>query len=409
MRLESVLIGITTMRANPLRTALSTLGVIIGVASLVAILALGDGLEQFTRSQIEQTTDLQMISVSSVMVDRVDGVLVRRANPAIITPVTADSLAAELGERGAVALTISGSGWVRADRDTLRHAVLLTAGTTGSAAAMGFTVESGRMLTPADSSLEPVPVLVSPSFAAVLQSRHGFALGERLLQESGPALLVVGVLAGPASGPLRVYLPLDAATVRALGDAGRIGPDLLVKAARVEDVEGLARRVTTWLHARWDSAGRPFTVQTSVRRVAQARQGIIVFKLIMGSITGISLLVGGIGIMNILLASVAERTREIGIRKAVGARGADIRTQFLAESVAISGAGSLAGVLLGLGGAYLITGAIRRFSAAQIYAGFAWSTVLVAAIAAIAVGVIFGTYPARRAARLSPIDAIRHE
>jgi putative ABC transport system permease protein len=150
-------------------------------------------------------------------------------------------------------------------------------------------------------------------------------------------------------------------------------------------------------------------VQTYTRRLAQARQGILVFKLIMGSITGISLLVGGIGIMNILLASVAERTREIGIRKAVGARAADIRTQFLAESVAISGAGSLVGVLLGLGGAFAITGTIRRFTDARMYAGFSWGTVLVAAVAAVLVGVVFGTYPARRAARLSPIDAIRHE
>jgi putative ABC transport system permease protein len=134
------------------------------------------------------------------------------------------------------------------------------------------------------------------------------------------------------------------------------------------------------------------------------------FKLFMGAITGISLLVGGIGIMNVLLSSVTERTREIGIRKAAGARDRDILSQFLAESVAISSLGSLIGLALGISGAYGITAGIRRFSQAPaLYASISWSTVVVAAVAAVVVGLTFGTYPARRAARLSPIDAIRHE
>jgi putative ABC transport system permease protein len=135
-----------------------------------------------------------------------------------------------------------------------------------------------------------------------------------------------------------------------------------------------------------------------------------VFKLFMGALTGISLLVGGIGIMNVLLASVTERTREIGVRKALGARRRDILVQFLAESVAISGAGSLLGVALGLSGAFAIVAGIRaQAQAIYLDATFSWSTVLSAAFSAIVVGLTFGTYPARRAARLSPIDAIRHE
>ena len=134
------------------------------------------------------------------------------------------------------------------------------------------------------------------------------------------------------------------------------------------------------------------------------------FKLFMGAITGISLLVGGIGIMNVLLSSVTERTREIGIRKATGARDRDIKRQFLAESVAISAVGSGIGLAIGIAGAYGITAGIRRFSQAPfLYASVSWSTLAVAAAAALLIGLTFGTYPARRAARLSPIDAIRHE
>jgi len=114
--------------------------------------------------------------------------------------------------------------------------------------------------------------------------------------------------------------------------------------------------------------------------------------------------------MNVLLASVTERTREIGVRKAMGARRRDILLQFLAESVAISGAGSLLGIALGLSGAFAIVAAIRsQAQAIYLDATFSWSTVVSAALSAIIVGLTFGTYPARRAARLSPIDAIRHE
>jgi putative ABC transport system permease protein len=129
----------------------------------------------------------------------------------------------------------------------------------------------------------------------------------------------------------------------------------------------------------------------------------------MGAITGISLLVGGIGIMNVLLASVAERTREIGIRKATGARPRDVLIQFLAESVTITGVGSLIGISLGLAAAFVITSIIRAQTRAILFAAFTWGTVAVAVGAAVVVGLTFGMYPALRASRLSPIDAIRHE
>ena len=149
---------------------------------------------------------------------------------------------------------------------------------------------------------------------------------------------------------------------------------------------------------------------TNEARLDQLSRGILMFKLFMGAITGISLLVGGIGIMNVLLSSVTERTREIGIRKAAGARDRDILRQSLAESVAISAVGSGIGLAIGVSGAFAITAGIRRFSQAPfLTASISWSTVAVAAIAAIVIGLTFGTYPARRAARLSPIDAIRHE
>jgi putative ABC transport system permease protein len=150
-------------------------------------------------------------------------------------------------------------------------------------------------------------------------------------------------------------------------------------------------------------------VRTNQARVEQVATGMLVFKLLMGAITGVSLLVGGIGIMNVLLASVAERTREIGIRKAAGARDRDILVQFLAEAVTITGAGATVGVALGLAIAFLTAWIMRLQTNAPVHAAVTPGTILFAAGLSVLIGLVFGLYPALRAARLSPIDAIRHE
>jgi putative ABC transport system permease protein len=180
------------------------------------------------------------------------------------------------------------------------------------------------------------------------------------------------------------------------------------KFARVEEADSVRARLMRWADARFGAGTTQF--RSNEGRLEQAAQAVLLFKLFMGAITGISLLVGGIGIMNVLLASVTERTREIGIRKAMGARKRDVLWQFLAESVAVASLGSGLGVVLGLTGAYGITWLMRsQLTGMLIYASVSWSTVLVAVCSAVFVGLVFGTYPARRAARLDPIDAIRHE
>jgi putative ABC transport system permease protein len=185
---------------------------------------------------------------------------------------------------------------------------------------------------------------------------------------------------------------------------------LLVRAADVERVDSVRALTERWLDARHSAWQGKVRVQTeAASRLKQARQGILIFKLAMGSFAAIALIVGGIGIMNVLLASVLERTREIGVRKAIGARQRDILLQFLAESVAVSGVGSVFGVAAGLAGAFAVTAVMRSRTEAIIFAAFTWQTIVVAAAIAVGIGLAFGTYPALRAARLSPIDAIRHE
>ena len=141
----------------------------------------------------------------------------------------------------------------------------------------------------------------------------------------------------------------------------------------------------------------------------QVSKGFLLFRIVMGLIVGISVLVGGIGVMNVLLISVTERTSEIGIRKALGANKNDIMRLFLSESITVSLFGSLLGLTFGVLGTMVFIPIIKAITKVPFQAAYTWNTLLVIMIIAILVGVIFGTYPAMKAARLDPVDAIRRE
>jgi putative ABC transport system permease protein len=404
--LLSLAAALDNLGANPLRTLLSTLGVIIGVASLVAILALGDGLERFGREQISRTTDLQSIMVQPRLFDNQGGVRVWREEIPTLTQADAADLRSRLVGRADVALFLLASARASVPGDTARRAVLVVATGPEAASQLRDGLAVGRYLTEDDVASDAAVVVVEPSVGEWYGAAPETLPGRRL-ELDGVAHEIVGVVADEGGSAAQVQVPLSGATRGELERRDRVAA-LAVRAQRVEEVEAVGDAVESWIGSRFGDTGS-FTVQSNKAMAAQARQGMLVFKLVMGAIAGISLLVGGIGIMNILLASVAERTREIGIRKAAGARQWHVLLQFLAESVAITGIGSVLGVMVGLVGAFAVTAGIRRLTEVPIYAAFTWQSVAVAALAALLVGLVFGTYPARRAARLSPIEAIRHE
>lgn len=402
----SVTIGLNALRANPVRALLSTLGVVMGVASLVAVLALGDGVEAFAREQLERTTSIQAIEVRSRTTRELDGIQLPVTDYPVFTPADAQALVAAMSAAREVRHQVVGAGRVRlAGSDSLRGVSVF--GLTGWPSLKPPPLAAGRFLEPADSTV----VVVSHDLALAVAAGGGAAtaLGKTVRIEDA-AWTIVGVIeAQRGAVAFTAVVPAAAASQAMVPALTPRLPTLVVTARRVEDVEVAKAEVEGWLAGR-DSGWRDrVTVTTQLARAKQARQGMLIFKLLMGAITGISLLVGGIGIMNVLLASVAERTREIGIRKAAGARRRDVLLQFLAESVAITGLGSVVGVLLGLGGAFGVTAVMRARTEAVIYAAFTWGTVAIAVAAAVTVGIAFGIYPALRAARLSPIDAIRHE
>jgi putative ABC transport system permease protein len=403
-------VGADALLANPLRTLLATLGVIIGVASFVAVLSLGDGMQAAARGQLEQLTDVQTVSVAAKTFEDVDGEHIPVHGYPVFTPADAAQAALATGAIG-VSLFERAAVMVDFPHNGKRRATAVTGVLSRADEFHHMTLTEGRFFTDVEAEHGLSVVILSQKLARELaDGGEPRRVVGHPVRVNGVAMQAIGVLAAvPGETGYNAYVPFQ--TGRKIfppSDPPRPST-ILLRAASVEEVEALKSRAEDWA-ARHYARLEKVDIHTQKARVEQAEQGILIFKLFMAALTGISLLVGGIGIMNVLLASVTERTREIGVRKAIGAQRRDVLLQFLTESVAISGAGSTIGVLLGLTAAFGVTAIIRATANAPFFhAGFSWVTIAVAVASALVIGLAFGTYPAMRAAKMSPIEAIRHE
>jgi len=408
----AVSVGFETLRANPLRTLLSTLGIVIGVAALVSVLSVGDGMERFARREIARTTDVQSIVVSPRIFRMIDGERFPQTDPIKLSPADAMHLQQALASTMTVNLTVSGSSLVTIPRDSTPHAAQVTGmlvpderlGDSALVAGRFFTRDEGR-------SGAPVAV-VSQRLADDLTAGKpaSEAVGDTLLFQGQPRT-VVGVMKQlEPDRARRAFMPESAANAVIVPALVGRAATMVVRVSRVEDVSVARKQIEQWALDRFGrSWSDRLTVVANEMRVEQLERGLLLFKLFMGALMSISLIVGGIGIMNVLLSSVIERTREIGIRKAAGAAHRHILWQFLSESVVITGVGSVIGLALGVGAAFIVTAVMRGVANMPVHAWLSVSTVAVAIGASVIVGLTFGLYPALRAARLSPIDAMHHE
>lgn len=408
----SLSVGFETLRANPLRTILSTLGIVIGVAALVSVLSVGDGMERLAREQLGRTTDLQRIQITPRLFRIVDGTPFPQTNPAKLADTHAASLGQTLGDSVTVNMMVSGSALVTTARDTAPHGTQVQGFLAPDKNMADSLLLVGRYLTAVEGRHgAPVAVIsyrLAGDFTHGRQPRD--VLGDTLLFLGQPRQ-VIGILKAVENDrSRRAIMPLGAVTGAVVMGQFDRPAQLLVTAPSLESVKPTRERIESWAAREFGAGWKDrLSVVSDESRLAQAQQGLLLFKVFMGALMSISLIVGGIGIMNVLLSSVIERTREIGIRKATGAAQRDILWQFLCESVAITGVGSLIGLVVGVAAAFSITAIMRKLANSPIQAWLSVSTVLVAIGASVAVGLAFGLYPAMRAAKLSPIDAIHHE
>lgn len=398
--------ALETLRGNPMQTLMSLLGLVIGVAALVGVLSLGDGMEAFGRQQLETTTSLHGMVVRARTTRMVDGVTLPREAPARLDLSAADALSAMLGDSAQVMLVRSaaaevglpGSGAISAARVQAVSAIIPELSP--------FPLVEGRWLTDQEIRAgEPVAMVASSVLARLFDGAPPsidtdapqIRIGQRTLS-------VVGIYDSHVPAVSGVVAPVSLADLVPEG-----GTVMQLRAARVEEIPAITERIQDWSASRFQGDAEAVSIETNEMRVEQVRKGILLFKLIMGLITGISVLVGGVGIMNVMTMSVKERTKEIGIRKATGARKRDIVFQFLVESITVSMFGCLIGVLAGLAGIFAVTPIVKAITDVPFQAGFSWGTIVVVAFVGAVVGILFGTYPAFRAARLNPVEAMRYE
>ena len=410
--LSAATVGVGALRENPLRTILSTLGVIVGVGALVSVLSLGDAMEGFVRSELARTTDVQSVTIQARGHVLVDGVWQPVRDKPLLTPTHLEQLKRELPMVRGAAISLSGSARVMWLRTGKQRQVGITATNTGIDAFGKTNLAAGRPFTDAEATHNAPVMLVSHKLAVELgDGRPAESLLNEWVRVRGLPRQVIGIFA-PFTGEYgySARVPYAAAGAVFGPEFNRDSPTLLLQANAVESLQAMQFGIQDWMAARYQRWEDKFEIKAMEAQLEQVTQGFGIMKLFLGTLAGISLLVGGIGIMNIMLANVTERTREIGIRKALGAREHDIRVQFLTEAVAVSCFGSALGVVLGASITAAAIMGIRAWSHADnLQLVIAPTTVLIAVGSAALIGLVFGTYPARRASRLSPIDAIRHE
>jgi putative ABC transport system permease protein len=394
-------VAVESIRANFFRSALTMLGVIIGVAAVITMVALGSGAQRAIDQQL-QSLGANLLTVNSGMWF-MRGVS-RQQNTLEIAD--AELLGRDASRLSAVVPEMSIREQVKSGNRNLN--VSVTGTTPNYASVQAFSIETGRMFTASDDAARRRVAVVGADIPGMLDTDAASMIGRTLLVRAVP-FEVVGVFerkgaVGMSNPDDDVWVPLQTARYRLTGQDAlqsitvEVSPDSTIEQAMV-DIERVLRRAHGIPPGR-DNDFAIFDRKTFFNARAQATE---IFSFLLAGIAGVSLVVGGIGIMNIMLVTVTERTREIGIRMALGATRASIMLQFLVESVTLCVLGGLLGILLGSGLSMLLA----KFAGWQTYVTA--GSVLLSFGFAATVGLVFGLMPARRAARLDPIEALRHE
>jgi putative ABC transport system permease protein len=404
---QLILEALDSLNSNKLRTGLTILGIVIGVAAVIAMLGVGQGASNSITNQINS------LGTNLLFVSRSFGAR-GQTNPQPLTIADATALAdqSQAPDVAQVSPVING------------NVTLTAAGATYSSQATGinanypamrnYTLSDGTFFTPAQITGRASVCVIGVNVATNLFDTTTGLVGQTIRMNKVP-FTIVGVLntvggGGQGSADTIFLIPFTTAQVYLNSQNPQQVGQILVQATSAKTVTAASDEVTAILTARHHikTATLDFQVLSQASFVTSATAITGTFTIFLGGVAGISLLVGGIGIMNIMMVSVTERTREIGLRKALGARKRDILIQFLTESALLSLLGGLIGIALG----YVIAGVIGRIATASgtaITPAVGIDSILIATLFSTVIGVFFGLYPANRAAGLEPVEALRFE
>ncbi len=402
-------LALVALAANTVRTGLTMLGVIIGVAAVVTMMAVGAGAQARVEGQIRSLGSNLIIVLSGSITS--GGVRLGAGSQLTVTEDDARAMEREIDSIQVAAPMVRGG--VQVIAGNANWSTALVGVTPGFLEARDWETALGRPLTQDDVDGAAKVILLGQTVANNL---FGGAdpIGQVVRVKKVP-LTVIGVLARKGQSTQgqdqddTILVPLSTAKKKVLGTSqanARAVNGILVKVREAGAMKGAEQNIRTLLRQRHHlqpGQDDDFTLRNLAEILESQEASSRVLSLLLAAIASVSLLVGGIGIMNIMLVSVTERTREIGLRRAVGARRRDILTQFLIEAVTVSLAGGLIGIAVGVLGAWAIgyfAGWLAPIQARAVVPAFLFAG---------AVGVFFGFYPARKASRLNPIDALRYE
>jgi putative ABC transport system permease protein len=407
------MIGAETLRiawggivANKLRSGLTILGMTIGVASVIILIAVGNGSSKAVEERIESLgTNVLLVESGAIR----GGARFGGSSSSAVSLTKQDAAAlqnhSEAPDVKSASPVVNATGVTLVYNGTSYEPGTFVGTTPSYLAAHGYHLQEGTAFTEADVARHARVAVIGQTVVEELFPGQD-PIGQTM-RANGVNFEVIGVLAAKGSNGVSNLDEIVAAPITTVQDSlAGYGPidSITVEATSESALSSAEAEVTQILEQRHkvkDTAEPGFEVINQGSLLETTSSTTSVFTTLLGEVAAISLLVGGIGVMNIMLVSVTERTREIGIRKAVGARRSDILTQFLTEAVLVSLIGGLTGVLLGVVGS--------QFEIAGVHPAIATYSIFLAFGAAVLTGLFFGTYPAGRAARLRPIEALRFE
>ena len=406
---DCIMAALGAIQANVLRSVLTALGIIIGVAAVIVMISVGAGAQKQVDDVIKKLGSNLVIVVPGTTTS--GGARGARGSRRTLTEDDAIAIQNEVPTVKVSAPTVRGSGQIIFGNQN--WSTVIRGVTPDYGQAREWEIADGRWFSNDEVRSAAKVALIGETVSESLFGNDN-PVGQIIRIKRVP-FTVIGTLVGKGETPMGndmddvVFIPLTTAKKRTLGGrrvSGRLVGVVFVKSNSAKVVDDTIRDMTKLLRLRHKiRPGQPndFFVR-NLSSILEARANSSrVMNLLLAAVASISLIVGGIGIMNIMLVSVTERTREIGLRMAVGAKGRDILLQFLIEAVTLSLIGGVIGIVFGLGGSYIIAmignspAIVQPFS---IFLAFGF---------AAAVGVFFGFYPARKAARLDPIEALRYE